>query len=239
MPAHPEREGSWRPGKGLPNESSLYRYGGGEDESSWASAEEILPIDAAGVRGRGRLGGEPGILVDEAAEPVPTHDAPSSQERSRYGRAQPQAAMGTLHVVVGDVRPQDLFQVARAEDQEPVQTLPAHGAHPALGMSIRAGDAQGSADDLHAFRGEDLVEGHRVLLVSIMDQESWLEALLDLPGEVAGLLSDPGAGRVLGGANHEYATAGELDKEQDVHDLEPHRLHREKVAGQQRLGVRC
>jgi hypothetical protein len=46
--------------------------------------------------------------------------------------------MGTLRVVVRNEYSQDLFQVARAKNQEPVQTLPAHGAHPALGKRIRA-----------------------------------------------------------------------------------------------------
>ncbi len=87
--------------------------------------------------------------------------------------------MGTLRVVVGDVYPQDLFQVARAEDQQPIQTLPPHGADPALGIRIRAGGAQGSAEDLHALRGENLVEGHRVLLVPIMDQNrGWKPSLI-------------------------------------------------------------
>jgi len=41
----------------------------------------------------------------------------------------------------------DRLQVAPAEDEDPVQTFPAQGAHPALGVGVRSRGPEGGADD--------------------------------------------------------------------------------------------
>src|SRR5215471_730752 len=68
------------------------------------------------------------ILVDEAVEPPLTHDHAAIWDRLGLGRAEAQAAMWPGPVVMVEVLAQDLDQVALAQDDQPVQTLPSQGA---------------------------------------------------------------------------------------------------------------
>jgi hypothetical protein len=79
--------------------------------------------------------------------------------------------MRALGVVVLDVAPQDRFEVAAAEDEEPVETFGADRADEPLGVGVRFGCAHGRGDDLDAFAAEHLVERQGELAVAIADQE--------------------------------------------------------------------
>ena len=68
-------------------------------------------------------------------------------------------------------------------------------------------------DDLDAFAGEDSVEVASELAVTVTDQEAkrrWL--LLECPGDLVGLLGDPGASRVRGAAGEVDAPAAKFAK---------------------------
>src|SRR5215216_5059207 len=73
-------------------------------------------------------------------------------------RCKPERPVGTVAVVVLDVDPEDLLEVAAADDQQPVQALGADCPHPALGERVRLGCPHRCHDDLAALRAERLVE---------------------------------------------------------------------------------
>src|SRR2546430_9783343 len=78
---------------------------------------------------------------------------------------------------------------------------------------------------------EHLVEGAGELGVPVVDQEP---AIVEstVHGEVPGLLGHPSRIRVGGHPSHVHPPGAELDEEQDVHRLQPDRLHGEEVTGQ-------
>src|SRR5262249_44207295 len=61
--------------------------------------------------------------------------------------------------------------------------------------------------------------------------------VLQLPGQVARLLDGPAIARVLATGGEDDAPASQLQEEEDVQALQEHRVHREVVAGQDRLAV--
>ena len=62
--------------------------------------------------------------------------------------------------------------------------------------------------------------------------------LLECPGELAGLLGDPGAGRVGGAAGEVDASAAEFDEEEHVQPLQRDRLDGEEVDREHARGLR-
>src|SRR5947208_9005939 len=138
--------------------------------------------------------------------------------------------MRALAVVVLDVAPQDRVEVAAAEDEEPVETLGADGADEPLGVGVRLWCAHRGGDDSDALAAKHLVERHGELAVAVVDQEPHpLEQTGE--AEVAGLLGDPGAGRVRRAAREVDAAAFEFDEEQDVEAAERERLNSEEITG--------
>jgi hypothetical protein len=82
------------------------------------------------------------VLVDEAVEPLPTHDHAAICDRLGLGRAEAQGAMWPGPVVMVEVLAQDLDQVALAQDDQPVQTLSSQGAQYPLAGGVGAGSAE-------------------------------------------------------------------------------------------------
>src|SRR6266542_1117783 len=104
------------------------------------------------------------------------------------------------------------LEVRSVEDEEPVEALRARGADEALGDRVRFRRSNRRPDDLDAFASEDGVEVARVLAVAIADKEAKRRrSVSQCPGELAGLLGDPGAVWVGGAAGEVYAPAAELD----------------------------
>jgi len=105
--------------------------------------------------------------VEQSTEQV----APSDLKRAtgRCGRrigsaaairaSQGERSVWTLLVEVADVDAEDMLEVAATEDQEPVETLPAHAADPAFGVGVRVRRLDRRSHDLDAFAAEDAVEG--------------------------------------------------------------------------------
>jgi hypothetical protein len=134
-----------------------------------------------------------------------------------------ESAAGSLAVVVVDVGAKGVFEVASSEDEQPVEAVVTDGTDESLGVGVRARCSYRGLDSGYALGSEHLVERVGVLAVSVADQELLVVERSD-DGEVAGLLGNPGAGRV-GRHPGEVNSAGtQLDREEDVEAAEPDRL---------------
>jgi hypothetical protein len=123
--------------------------------------------------------------------------AKEGQLGRRVWRLQQQRPVGTVAVVMLDVDPKDLLEVAAPDDQQPVQTLGPDRPHPALGVRVRRGCLHRRAEHLATVRPEDLVETAAELGVPVVDKKAHLAApLAQHQQQVAGLLGDPAAVRV-------------------------------------------
>src|SRR6266545_2429636 len=101
------------------------------------------------------------------------------------------SAVGALAVVVQRVNPQDVLEVAAADDQEPVEAFRSDGADEPLREGVRLRRLHRRVDHPNSFAAEDLVEARGELAVAIMDQEARpLEQARE--AKVSRLLDDPG-----------------------------------------------
>jgi hypothetical protein len=97
-----------------------------------------------------------------------------------------------VHVVVIDVRGQHSLQLPTSEDQQPVQQLAPHGAHPPLRVGVRPRGPDRRAQHLDPLSGKDRVERDGELRIPITDQKPELAgAVLKGHEQVAGLLCHP------------------------------------------------
>ncbi len=173
------------------------------------------------------------VLVQEAAEAVATLDiAAGRYELWRVGRLERESAVGTFPVVMAGVDAKDVFEVASADDQEPVETFRSDGADEPLGVSVRLRRLHRRVDHSDPFAAEHLVEGCCELAVAIVEQEAdpFEEAG---EAEVARLLNDPGPGRVRRTAGEVDAPALEFDEEEHVEAAQRDRLDGKEVASEQ------
>jgi len=155
-----------------------------------------------------------------------------SQSRiGRWGlkRQRPMRAMG---VVVRDVDPKGLLEVASADDQQPVQALGADGLHPTLGVRVRLGRFHRGHEHLAALRPEHRIEAAAERGVSVAQDEAYLPtSLAKHQQQVAGLLGDPGTVGVGGHPGQVDPAGVEFDEEQHVQPAQPHRIDGEEVTG--------
>jgi len=182
--------------------------------------------------------------VEETAEQIASVDSgrlivgDDSQSRTgRWGlkRQRPMRAMG---VVVRDVDPKDLLEVASADDQQPVQALGADALHPALRVRVRLGRLHRGHEHLAALRPELRIEAAAELGVPVAQHKAYLPApLAKHQQQVAGLLGDPAAGGVGGHPGQVDPAGVELDQEQHVQPTQPHGLDGEEVAGHDPRGL--
>jgi hypothetical protein len=107
----------------------------------------------------------PLVLVDQSAEDLATtqlrkrrHTRWVTTTHRRDGRAQAEAAVRTVLIVVIDVAVQDANKVLAADDQEVVQALSADGRDPAFGDGVGVGRPNRRAGDLGTGRAPDIVE---------------------------------------------------------------------------------
>ena len=100
-------------------------------------------------------------------------------------------------VVVRQVDTQQLLEVPASQDEEPIETVVAHGSHPSFGISVRFWRPDRGANNPDALRAKHLVEGLGEFGVAVMNEELELVTLLTkVAGKVASDLSDPGAARM-------------------------------------------
>ena len=116
-----------------------------------------------------------GVFVDQAAEPVPAHNAHTGRFRrpmcTSGGRVLQQRPVWPVRVVVIDILAQDQPQVPFADDQHPVQALAAGAGDPAFGNRVRTRRPDWRLDDPRADRGKHCVERRSELRIPVPDQE--------------------------------------------------------------------
>src|SRR5215207_603876 len=129
-----------------------------------------------------------------------------------------------------------MFEVAAADDQEPVETLRSDGADEPLGVGVRLRRSQRRVDHHESLAAEHLVERSCELAVAVMDQEPHpLEHAGE--AEVARLLSHPGAGGIGRATGEMDAPAAKLDEEEHVQAAQGDGLDGEEVAGEHARGL--
>jgi hypothetical protein len=142
-----------------------------------------------------------------------------------------QRPVRALAVVVLNVDAQHSLELARSENEKPVETLRPHGPHEALRVGIRPRRPKRSLDYSDALATEDLVEGGAELRVAVVDQEPNVGERIG-EAEVARLLRDPAPIRIFAGAGEADAAALKLDEEEHVVPTQEGSLDREEVARQ-------
>ena len=140
--------------------------------------------------------------MQETAESVASLELLDSGERGwshrwlgRDGWAAAERSVRALGVVVIDVDAQDAVELARADDQQPVQALGPCGPDEALGVCVGLWRAERRLDHRDALGAKDLVKSAGELRVAVADQERDVAERTG-EAEVACLLGDPAAVRM-------------------------------------------
>jgi hypothetical protein len=108
-----------------------------------------------------------------------------------------EGSVRAVPVVVIQVFGEDDFEMAAAEDEEPVQALPADGADKPLRDRVGARRPDGRLEDPDPFSAEDGVEGGGELRVAISNEElDRCCPFRQVVAKVAGLLGDPARDRI-------------------------------------------
>jgi len=135
--------------------------------------------------------------------------------------------------------PEGLLQVALVRDQHPVQTFGTRGPDEPFRHTVRLRRTNRRTKNLQTVAAKHVVERGREFLVAIPDQEPEpFRTRRERPGELASPLGHPGCVRVRRTAGYVYAAAAQLDEEEHVQPLQPDRVHREEVDGEQALSMR-
>ena len=121
--------------------------------------------------------------MEQAVESVsPVHATPIFADDGWTGwwirRLQPERPMGTVDVVMLNVDPKDLLQVAAPNDQQPVQALGPDHADPALGIGVGVGCLHRRDAHVSAVRTKDVVERAGELGVAVAEQDPQLSRSL-------------------------------------------------------------
>jgi hypothetical protein len=116
------------------------------------------------------------VFVEEPAEQVASMHpawlavADNPQIGRWIRRFQSERPVRTIGVVVGAIDPEDLLQVTSPDDQEPVETLGADRADPALRMGVRVGCLYRCQEHLRALGAEHIVEAAGELRVAVVEE---------------------------------------------------------------------
>jgi hypothetical protein len=147
--------------------------------------------------------------------------------------------VGPLSVVVLDVDAEDVFELAAADDQEPVEALAADGSDPALRVRVRVRCPDGRPYGLDSVALEEGVESARELRVAVVDQEPHpAVVVVEFHQQVACLLQHPGRVRLAGDREVLNAAAPDRDEDEHVQAAQPDGVDGEEVAGEDRFALR-
>jgi hypothetical protein len=122
--------------------------------------------------------------------------------------------------------------MCRAEDQHAVQELTAQRADEPLADRVHPRSLDGGARDRGASGLEYGVERGGEVRAAVADQEpEVLEPVVEVQGQVPGLLHRPRAGGVRGDAAQVHPAGAVLDEHQHVQPCQQHRVHVQEVHG--------
>ena len=114
----------------------------------------------------------PVVVVDDSAEDVCAfHLRADGGGRGRDRLFELQAPVGSGPVVVLDVLGEDCLQVALGHDEQVVEAVLSHGAHPTLGERVGPRAAHWILDSFDPDRGEHGVEADGELGVAVLYEE--------------------------------------------------------------------
>jgi hypothetical protein len=178
------------------------------------------------------------VFVEQTAEQIASTNLArlilaDNRQPSRSVRCRkPERSMRTMPVVVLDIDPQDLLQVALSYDQEPVQALGADRADPSLGVRVRPGRLHRRHQHLATFGAEHVVEAAGELGVPVAEQEAYPSpSLFQHQHQVAGLLGNPAAVGVGSHPGQVHPPGVVFDEEQHIQPPQPEGVDGEEVAG--------
>jgi hypothetical protein len=141
-------------------------------------------------------------------------------------------------VEVGLVLAEDRCGVALVDDEDLVEEFAADAADEPLGGRVRAGRSNRCFDHLNPCGSEDGVEHGGELGVVVWDEvPEVLAGVVEVRGEIARLLGEPGAGGVGGDAEDVDLVGGVFDDEERVEPGQCDGVEVEQVAGQDRVGL--
>src|SRR6266540_6222926 len=91
-----------------------------------------------GVKTAFRSGCRSVVLVHEAAETIAAADVAAGRlfDLGRFGRLKRESAVRAFAVVMPNVDAKDVFEVAAADDQEPIERFGSDGADESLGVRV-------------------------------------------------------------------------------------------------------
>src|SRR5664280_2728718 len=147
--------------------------------------------------------------------------------------------MRTLLVVVAGVRTRDPFEVAMAQDRQPVEAFRTSSPHLTLRVGIGPRRSDWRLDHPDVLGVEHLVEAGRELGVPIPDQElDRSSAVHQITDQVAGYLGDERTGRMFGDTEDVHLPSRQFDDQEHVELLERHRVHGEEARSQHAVRLR-
>jgi hypothetical protein len=130
------------------------------------------------------------------------------------------------------------LEMAWSCDQEVIEAFPSQGADEAFRDRVCPGCPDRRTDDPHVSAGEDCVEGRAELCVPVTDQEPELAGTVaEVHQQVAGLLSDPGPGRVGGGPGDVHVAAAVLDHHKNIEAAQEDGIDVGEVDRKDRVGL--
>ena len=146
--------------------------------------------------------------------------------------------MGPVFVVMGYEHLENALKVFLVQNEQPVETLRADGAHEPLGHPVGLRGAERRANDFDPVTPEHVVKLVGEFLVPIAKQEAnGFRAARHRPGQLASALEDPRRAGMRCASCQMHTTAAQLDEEEDVEPLQLQRLHRREIDGQQTVPV--
>jgi hypothetical protein len=117
-------------------------------------------------------------------------------------------------------------------DEDAVEELASDAADEAFGDGVGPRCPHWCLDDADVDGGEHGVEGGGELGVAVPDEEPEAPAgVVEVHEQVAGLLGQPGAGRVGGDAEDVHTVGGVLGDEEDVQPRQGDGVEMEQIAG--------
>ena len=126
--------------------------------------------------------------------------------------------------------------VPLVDDQGAVEEFAADAFDEAFGDRVGPRRPHRRLDDPDVHGGEDSVERGGELGVAIADKEpETAGGVVEVHEQVAGLLGQPGAGRVGGDPEDVHAAGGVLDDEERVEPVQGDGVEVEQVAGEDRV----